>query len=138
MRPDSKATSEDETIPPLPPNKSIVDVFADFMEYLFNCAKNYISDSDPNGINFWRSLEQDIEFVLTHPNGWEGAQQAQMRKAAIQAGLVSDDDHGRARIRFVTEGEASLHFCIQNGLGSYVSSVSHVSMSHRLLTLFFL
>lgn len=124
LRPNSTATSDAETIPPLPPNKSIIDIFADFMEYLFACARTYISENDPNGINFWRTLEQDIEFILTHPNGWEGAQQSQMRAAAIQAGLVSDDQEGRARVHFVTEGEASLHFCIQNGLGSYASDVS--------------
>lgn len=94
------------------------------MQYLFHCAKTYISESIPNGLAFWQSFERDIEFVLTHPNGWEGFQQSQMRQAAIQAGLIPDSAAGRARIQFVTEGEASLHFCIQHGLGDHVSQVS--------------
>jgi len=39
-----------------------------------------------------------------------------MRKAAIMAGLIPNTDSGRSRLTFVTEGEASLHFCIQSGL----------------------
>jgi hypothetical protein len=39
-----------------------------------------------------------------------------MRKAAVLAGLVPDTTAGHARLSFVTEGEASLHFAIQNGL----------------------
>ena len=37
--------------------------------------------------------------------------------------LVPDTDAGRARIRFVTEGEASLHACVLSGLASEVLSV---------------
>ncbi|KAF9243386.1 hypothetical protein BU15DRAFT_86367 [Melanogaster broomeanus] len=61
---------------PLPPHKTAVDVFA-----------------------LWEAVEPTIEFVLSHPNGWEGAQQTKMRT-------------------FVTEGEASLHACIQSGLAA--------------------
>lgn len=39
-----------------------------------------------------------------------------MRRAAILAGLVPDTTAGHARLSFVTEGEASLHFAIHNGL----------------------
>ncbi|THV07788.1 hypothetical protein K435DRAFT_169479 [Dendrothele bispora CBS 962.96] len=100
----------------LPPTKTVVDVFADFLQYLFSCATTFIQESTPGGLAFWASIEDDIEFVLTHPNGWEGAEQASIRQAAIQAGLVPDTLVGHARIHFVTEGEASLHFCVLNGL----------------------
>lgn len=105
-------------LPPLPKNKSVVDLFSDYMQYLYNCAKTYIQDTHEDDNELWASLEPRIEYVLTHPNGWEGAQQEQMRKAAIIAGLVPDTDTGRSRIRFVTEGEASLHFCLRSGLGT--------------------
>ncbi|KAI0668088.1 hypothetical protein C8Q78DRAFT_1048352 [Trametes maxima] len=39
-----------------------------------------------------------------------------MRQAAVMAGLVPDTPAGHARVHFVTEGEASLNFCIRNGL----------------------
>lgn len=43
-----------------------------------------------------------------------------MRKALIDAGLVPDSDEGHTRVKFVTEGEASLHFCIRHGLASHI------------------
>jgi hypothetical protein len=39
-----------------------------------------------------------------------------MRTAAVQAGLIPDNENGHSHISFVTEGEAGLHFCVQNGL----------------------
>lgn len=110
-------------IPPLPKGKTVVDLFADFMRYLYDCAKTYIQDTHVSGETLWASIENRIEYVLTHPNGWEGAQQEQMRKAAILAGLVPNTLDGRARIQFVSEGEASLHFCIQNGLTTQAMKV---------------
>ncbi len=111
-------------IPPLPDGKSVVDVFADFLRYLYKCARNYVEETHSNGVGLWSSLETRTEVVLTHPNGWEGGQQGLMRKAAIRAGLIPDTDDGRSRLSFVTEGEASLHFCIQNGLITKAISVS--------------
>jgi hypothetical protein len=83
-----------------------------------------VLDTHVNGQDLWRSVERDIEFVLTHPNAWEGAQQGQMRRAAVLGGLIPDTADAQARIRFVTEGEASLHFCIGSG---FVSDALHVS-----------
>ncbi|GAW00248.1 protein [Lentinula edodes] len=70
----------------------------------------------PDGRSFWESVKDRIVFVLSHPNGWEGRQQSSMRRAAVLAGLAPDSPEGQNRILFVTEGEASLHFCINNGL----------------------
>jgi hypothetical protein len=79
---------KDEDIPPLPKGKSAVQVLGDFMRYLFNCARNYIIESHASGASMWRSMENNIEFILTHPNGWEGLQQQQIRHAAKIAGLI--------------------------------------------------
>ena len=102
-------------IPPLPRGKSAIDVFSDFLRYLHQCARTFIEDTYVIG-ELWPAFEDRIEFVLTHPNGWEGAQQSMMRTAAVQAGLIPDDEDGHSRLSFVTEGEASLHFCVQRGL----------------------
>jgi hypothetical protein len=93
-----------------------VEVFADFLEYLFQCAEDYIKETHARRTYFWESIKNDIDFVLSHPNGWEGTQQQEMRKAAVLAKLIPDTTSGHARLSFVTEGEASLHFSIQNGL----------------------
>jgi hypothetical protein len=113
----SKYTSDIDVghnILPLPPNKTVVDVFADYLRYLLDCAASYIQDSHPNGRDIWNSLKDDTNFVLSHPNGWEGKEQSQMRKAAVKAGLVPNDPSGHSKISFVTEGEAGLHFAIEN------------------------
>ena len=39
-----------------------------------------------------------------------------MRKAAVLAKLIPNTEAGLARLSFVTEGEASLHFAVHNGL----------------------
>ncbi|KAK0222698.1 hypothetical protein EDD85DRAFT_1028147 [Armillaria nabsnona] len=109
-----------EAIAPLPPGKDVVEVFGDFYAYLVKCTMAFIQESHQNGTDLLLSVKGDIEFILSHPNGWEGAQQQQLRRAAIHAGLIPDDDNGHERIHFVTEGEASLHFCIENGLSPYI------------------
>src|SRR3984957_2432505 len=106
----------DDDIPALPENKSAVQVLGDFMRYLYKCAQTYIQDTHSPAL--WTSIENDIDFVLTHPNGWEGAQQSQIRHAAVLAGLVADTPDGQSRLQLLTEGEASLHFCLGNGLAT--------------------
>ena len=104
----------DQDIPPLPPNKTAIQILSDFMGYLFQCTKTYIQETHASGRDMWTLFENDIDFVLSHPNGWEGPQQTQIRRAAVLAGLVPDSPEGQARIQLVTEGEASLHFCLSN------------------------
>ncbi|KAF8552723.1 hypothetical protein OG21DRAFT_1511130 [Imleria badia] len=106
----SSAHIKDNDIPPLPRGKSVVHVLTDFIKYLFQCAETYIQESYPEYI--WLSVKDDIQFIFTHPNGWEGAQQQQIRRAIELAGLVPGTPDERARVRFLSEGEAGLHFCI--------------------------
>ena len=110
-------------LPPLPKGKSAVEVFGDYLGYLFRCTKSFIIDNHAGGSALWRAVEEDLQFVLSHPNGWEGAQQTKMRRAAIHGGLIPDTDAGKAQIRFVTEGEASLHACVLNGLAKEMLTV---------------
>ncbi|TFK82611.1 hypothetical protein K466DRAFT_603536 [Polyporus arcularius HHB13444] len=93
---------------PLPHGKTAVDVSA-------TSSPTFSAVRAPSSSTPWRAVEHDIQFVLSLPNGWEGAQQSKMRRAAAYGGLFPDTE-GRARIRFVTEGEASLHACVLNGL----------------------
>ena len=113
-----------DELPPLPLNKTVVEVFGDFLKYLLECASSYIRDTHANGPDLWDSVKSDIDFVLSHPNGWEGTQQSEMRRAAVLAGLVPDNPSGHSRISFVTEGEASLHFSVHNGLPAGAMKVS--------------
>ncbi|KAK0448953.1 uncharacterized protein EV420DRAFT_1566351 [Desarmillaria tabescens] len=108
----SAISTQATDFPPLPPDKDAVSVFADFFKYLFECAKTYILETHPSATIFWSSVEDSIEFILSHPNNWEGRDQANMRRAALP---------GEERVHFVTEGEASLHFCIHHGLSSFIT-----------------
>jgi hypothetical protein len=105
------AAMKDQMSTSLPKGKMIVDVFADFMGYLFDSTKELFKTSEPNGELRWDSVSHSVELVLTHPNGWSGPQQTQLRTAAIKAGIVPDTPAGRSRVYFVTEGEASFNFC---------------------------
>ena len=113
-----------DELPPLPLNKTVVEVFADFLRYLLDCASSYIQDTHANGPDLWNSVKSHIDFVLSHPNGWECTQQSEMRRAAVLAGLIPDNASGHSRLSFVTEGEASLHFSVQNGLPAGTMKVS--------------
>ncbi|KAG5651984.1 hypothetical protein H0H81_006726 [Sphagnurus paluster] len=141
FRPATSAVKDaTQRIPPLPPNKTIRDVFADMLQYLYKCAHEYIQGAHLRGAELWTSLQNHTEFVLTHPNGWEGTQQAQMREAAILAGLIPNTKEGRARVHFVTEGEASLNFCVQSGLTTeamkvrMIQAFDLVAVGEELLT----
>ncbi|PFH47323.1 hypothetical protein AMATHDRAFT_43014 [Amanita thiersii Skay4041] len=107
---DNEHRSDINKIPPLPKYKTAIDVFGDLLAYLFVATKDYIQQRQ--GRDLWYSVEDNIDYVLSHPNGWEGKQQAEMRQAAISAGLVRNDEDATKRVSFVTEGEASLHFCM--------------------------
>ena len=109
-----------EKIPLLPEGKTVVQVFADFLRYLHQCTWKFIIQSNLDGPDMWKRLEPMIE---SHPNRWEGRQQALMRKAAILAGFIPDTEAGRSRLFFVTKGEASLHFCVNKGLVSKATAV---------------
>ena len=107
----ASSINSDDGLPPLPRGKSAVDVLTDFIKYLFHCAKTYIQE---HHLAFtWSTIEHTIEYIFTHPNGWEGVQQQLYRRAIQRAGLISTPE-GQSRIHLLTEGEASLHFCVSN------------------------
>lgn len=111
--------------PILPKNKTIVDVFADFLQYLLRCTRQCIIETQANGEAVWNSVSPHIKFVLTHPNGYEGAQQETMKLAAIRGGLIPNSDAGRSRITFVTEGEASFNYCATSNLSADAFKVGY-------------
>ncbi|KAF9783759.1 hypothetical protein BJ322DRAFT_1109608 [Thelephora terrestris] len=102
---------KEQMIAELPRGKTIIDVYADFMGYLFESTKALFKTSEPNGELRWDSVSENVELILTHPNGWGGLQQTLLRSAAVKAGVVPDTPAGHSSIHFVTEGEASFSFC---------------------------
>jgi hypothetical protein len=91
---------------------------------MYESTKQYIRERQGDMLV---SVGNNIDFILSHPNGWEGQQQSEMRCAAINAGLVNASE-ALERISFVTEGEASLHFCLRkipDTLKKYVGQFSY-------------
>ena len=113
----------------LPKGKTIIDVFADFMRFLFHSTRKLFKDSEPNGELRWNSISESIELVLTHPNGWGGPQQAHLRNAAVKAGIVSDTPAGRSCVHLIAEGEASFRFC-----ATYTEAGGNLRVCHTVPT----
>jgi hypothetical protein len=115
----------------LPKGKTIVDVFADFMGYLFESTKELFKTAEPNGDLRWEAVSDNIELILTHPNGWGGPQQMQLRAAAVKAGIVPDTSTGHSSVHFVTEGEASFNFCATHARACKDLQVCHAPLDSR-------
>jgi hypothetical protein len=112
LRPKTQTTaSVSDEIPPLPPGKTAVDLFSDFLKYMDQSAKTYFGEHHVILLS-----SGQVEYILSHPNAWEGAQQMLMRRAAVQAGLIKDTPADHKRVSFVSEGEASLACCVDKGL----------------------
>lgn len=105
-------------LPPLPPSKSLTEVFGDYFAYLSSAVHSFVRSAHPTLPH--EKLFSTATYIIAHPNGWEGAQQSKLRRAAICGSLVPDSPEGRARVVFVSEGESSLHFCMKGG---YVDTV---------------
>ncbi|KIM25125.1 hypothetical protein M408DRAFT_331413 [Serendipita vermifera MAFF 305830] len=98
-------------VPALPSAITIEEVYADFMKYLMVNVEDSFGQNVPNGVAIWKRLRDTMVVILTTPNGWDFTQQDVLRKAAIKAGLVSEDK-AYDLLEFVTEGEASVHYVL--------------------------
>ncbi|KAF8602936.1 hypothetical protein BDV93DRAFT_581066 [Ceratobasidium sp. AG-I] len=96
---------------PLPTGVGIGQIYIDFLRYIFGHAKSYFQQTQLDGLTIWNSLSSTMKIVIAHPNGWGVREQGFLRNAAVKAGLSGEGDSD-TRISFVTEAEASLHFCL--------------------------
>ncbi|KAG8831627.1 hypothetical protein FRC17_002854 [Serendipita sp. 399] len=97
--------------PELPLGVSLLQVYADFIRYIYGMTKEFFTTNTPNGRHIWSRVEDRISIVFCTPNGWDMFENAFIKDAAIKAGIV-DPNTARRRLRFVTEGEASVHFAL--------------------------
>jgi hypothetical protein len=98
-------------IPTLPTWVTIDRVYTDFMRYLMENTRISFEQTIPNGAAVWRRLRNTLAIILTTPNGWDLTQQSVLRKAAVEAGLVTAEKQHEL-LDFVTEGEASVHYVL--------------------------
>ena len=93
--------------------KSLQDVFADIIRYLFDSSRAFIKESEPVGDQLWETVQSNIDLVLSHPNGWEGREQEFLRNSVVKASVFTEEE-ALSRVSFVSEGEATFNFCVTN------------------------
>ncbi|KEP53958.1 heat shock 70 kDa protein 12A [Rhizoctonia solani 123E] len=97
----------------LPPGVSLRQIYSDFLGYLLNHTRTYFEDRILDGKSIWERHSPAMEVIIAHPNGWGLREQHFLRQATTEAGFSTSDQASR-KIRFVTEAEASVHFCIHH------------------------
>lgn len=97
---------------PFPPAKTKEDVLSDYLQYLYNCSREFIEGAHPDGVLLWESLHGDAQFILSHPTTWGGKQQDVLRECMVRGGLLPDAHS--SRMAFVSEGEANLHYIMRH------------------------
>jgi hypothetical protein len=81
------------------------------MKYLMKHTQAFFEITTANGADIWKRVRDTIVIVLATPNAWGMLEQAILRKAAITAALVTQENAGRL-LQFVTEAEASVHYAL--------------------------
>ncbi|QRV77750.1 50S ribosome-binding GTPase [Ceratobasidium sp. AG-Ba] len=95
---------------PLPHGIQLSQIYIDFLRYILQHTRQHFEARILDGPKIWETYKPDMDVIIAHPNGWGLKEQAFLRKAAVDAGFASTE-HASQRIHFVTEAEASVHFC---------------------------
>ncbi|KAJ1308205.1 hypothetical protein OPQ81_003920 [Rhizoctonia solani] len=103
----------DMKLDPLPRGIPLAQIYSDFMGYLLKHTRAFVETRMPHGKQTWEKYKPTIEVVIAHPNGWGTPEHDFLRKAAIDCGFVGADNASR-QVQFVTEAEASVHYCIHH------------------------
>ena len=89
------------------------------MKYLMENTQRYFEMTAANGAEIWARLRDSIVIVLATPNAWYIQEQATLRKAAVMASLVTEENAGHL-LQFVTEAEASAHYVLAHHPGDWL------------------
>ncbi|KAG8938456.1 hypothetical protein FRC03_007230 [Tulasnella sp. 419] len=109
----------------MPPNKTLDTIMADFLRYMVDLVYKHFRETMDVDEKTWEGVKNRITYILNYSNGWNTFQHFLMRNAAILAEIVPSSDEAKRRIKFVSEGEASLHWCIKNRVGLRKLSVGN-------------
>ncbi|KDN48293.1 hypothetical protein RSAG8_02885, partial [Rhizoctonia solani AG-8 WAC10335] len=113
LHPSDMQAKHELKLDPLPPGVTLRQIYSDFLGYLLSHTRSYFEDRVLDGKSIWERYSPAMEVVIAHPNGWGLREQAFLRLAAVAAGF-STSDAALSKVRFVSEAEASVHFCIHN------------------------
>ncbi|KAG9125789.1 hypothetical protein FRC07_006216 [Ceratobasidium sp. 392] len=122
LHPNELKAKHNLKLDPLPNGISLRQIYSDFLGYLLKHTRSFFEDRIIDGQLIWKDYQPLMEVVIAHPNGWGLREQTFLRAAAVDAGLASASS-AQAKIRFVTEAEASVHFCIYHtNLGNRIQA----------------
>jgi hypothetical protein len=103
-------SSNIQNISELPTGVPLSQVYADFLRYLLQHTQQYFEDHILDGETIWKTYKPTMDVIIAHPNGWGVREQGFLRTAAVTAGFTSAEQ-ASSQVHFVTEAEASVHFC---------------------------
>ena len=63
LRP-SEQSLLDAPMPTLPPNKTVVDVLGDYLQYLQQAARDYIKNTHAGGDALWNEFQDKVIYIL--------------------------------------------------------------------------
>jgi hypothetical protein len=93
---------------------AIERVYADLMRYLMESTRRFFETITANGAEIWARVRDTMVIVMATPNIWDIREQSTLRKAAIMASLVTEENASQL-LQFVTEAEASVHYALAQG-----------------------
>jgi hypothetical protein len=76
--------------------------------------RRFFETTTANGEEIWARVRDSMVIVLAIPNIWDIREQATLRRAAIMASLVTEENASQL-LQFVTEAEASVHCALAQG-----------------------
>lgn len=100
-----------QAIEPLPFGVPLLQVYSDFLRYLLRHTQPFFEDRILDGRLIWQRYHKNMAFVIAHPNEYGIREQVFLRSAAVAAGFTTSEN-AASHINFVTEAEASAHFCL--------------------------
>ncbi|CAE7193333.1 unnamed protein product [Rhizoctonia solani] len=113
LHPNDMQAKHELKLDDLPPGVTLRQIYTDFLGYLLKHTKSYFVDRILDGRQIWERYSPTMEVIIAHPNGYGLTQQAFLRSCAVSAGFATAES-AQGKIRFVTEAEASVHFCIHH------------------------
>jgi hypothetical protein len=114
MHPPTMRAEGNIIVQPLPKGVALDQIYADIFKYLYQHTRTFFQSREVGGVAIWERLEDSIEIVIAHPNGWSAHEQAFLRKVAVMAGIVPGTK-AQDRVHVVSEGEASVHYVMVHG-----------------------
>ena len=94
--------------PSLPTGVNIQQVYADFIRFLYEAARDCLLLTAFDGDGAWDRLKDQVVLVFAIPNAWEFDVQNMLLDAVRAANI------GYSEVQFVTEAEAAVHYALQS------------------------